>query len=311
MMSSNSPDGSSASAPVDAPDDGWRTRVLDTLRSFGRGRLGVLGFQARVMACLALLMAAGSVVSTITTWSQASIATGLQPVVHAAAWTFIVIGVGAGFAVSVISIRRNHDLGRSGWWTLLNLVPIVNVFWMLYVWFHPGADRPNRFGAAPRPGALERALGRAGLVMVSMLMLKSCLELQISAGRHESDAARGAALAGTIDDEGTRRDRRIDRLEDFERLYVDAPLTLLLPNAEASMRFATDGTLTGTIVQHDGERHVADLVWRWQGGMLCHEGQIARVTIALRCGNAARIDGVGFRVTYPGSSASELYRLTD
>jgi uncharacterized membrane protein YhaH (DUF805 family) len=46
-----------------------------------------------------------------------------------------------------VSVRRLHDLDRSGWWLLLDLVPLVG--WIiLIVWFcTKGTDGPNRFGA--------------------------------------------------------------------------------------------------------------------------------------------------------------------
>ena len=46
-----------------------------------------------------------------------------------------------------VSVRRLHDLDRSGWWLLLDLIPVVG--WIiLIVWFcTKGTDGPNRFGA--------------------------------------------------------------------------------------------------------------------------------------------------------------------
>jgi uncharacterized membrane protein YhaH (DUF805 family) len=46
-----------------------------------------------------------------------------------------------------VSVRRLHDLDRSGWWILLDLVPLVG--WIvLLIWFcTKGTDGPNRFGA--------------------------------------------------------------------------------------------------------------------------------------------------------------------
>jgi uncharacterized membrane protein YhaH (DUF805 family) len=46
-----------------------------------------------------------------------------------------------------VSVRRLHDLDRSGWWVLLYLIPIVG--WIiLIIWFcTSGTDGPNRFGA--------------------------------------------------------------------------------------------------------------------------------------------------------------------
>jgi uncharacterized membrane protein YhaH (DUF805 family) len=46
-----------------------------------------------------------------------------------------------------VGVRRLHDLDRSGWWVLLDLIPLVG--WIiLLIWFcMKGTDGPNRFGA--------------------------------------------------------------------------------------------------------------------------------------------------------------------
>jgi uncharacterized membrane protein YhaH (DUF805 family) len=54
-----------------------------------------------------------------------------------------------------VSIRRLHDLDRSGWWFLLIFIPLIGGIWLL-VWFcMRGTVGPNRFGPDP--------LGTAGL----------------------------------------------------------------------------------------------------------------------------------------------------
>ena len=49
----------------------------------------------------------------------------------------------------MLSIRRLHDLDKSGWFLLLGLVPLVNVIFMLYMWLAPGTVGANRYGADP------------------------------------------------------------------------------------------------------------------------------------------------------------------
>ena len=46
-------------------------------------------------------------------------------------------------------IRRWHDLGRSGWFTLLLLIPLLNFLVMLYLWFVRGTAGPNAYGEDP------------------------------------------------------------------------------------------------------------------------------------------------------------------
>jgi len=49
-----------------------------------------------------------------------------------------------------VSVRRLHDTGRSGWWILIGLIPVVGII-LLIVWYvNKGEDGPNRFGSDPR-----------------------------------------------------------------------------------------------------------------------------------------------------------------
>jgi uncharacterized membrane protein YhaH (DUF805 family) len=52
-----------------------------------------------------------------------------------------------------VSVRRLHDLDRTGWWLLLVLIPLIGAIWLL-VWFCTrGTVGPNRFGPDPLAGA--------------------------------------------------------------------------------------------------------------------------------------------------------------
>ena len=45
-----------------------------------------------------------------------------------------------------VSVRRLHDVGRSGWWLLLCLVPLVGALVLLFWYVQPGEPGRNRFG---------------------------------------------------------------------------------------------------------------------------------------------------------------------
>lgn len=49
----------------------------------------------------------------------------------------------------MMDVRRLHDLDLSGWWMLLMLVPLVNIFFALYMLFFKGTDGPNQYGDDP------------------------------------------------------------------------------------------------------------------------------------------------------------------
>jgi uncharacterized membrane protein YhaH (DUF805 family) len=49
--------------------------------------------------------------------------------------------------------KRWHDRGKSGWWTLILLVPIIGfLWWLIEQGFLRGTDGPNQYGPDPVAG---------------------------------------------------------------------------------------------------------------------------------------------------------------
>lgn len=59
-----------------------------------------------------------------------------------------------------LSIRRFHDLNKSGWWLFSNAIPYVGPF--VYIWFlvRAGDEAPNRYGRRLNCVSLTAAEGR-------------------------------------------------------------------------------------------------------------------------------------------------------
>lgn len=50
-----------------------------------------------------------------------------------------------------VSVRRLHDIGKSGWWVLLHLIPVIGFLVLLYFYIQPTEPGANEYG--PPPGA--------------------------------------------------------------------------------------------------------------------------------------------------------------
>ena len=46
----------------------------------------------------------------------------------------------------VLYIKRSHDRNKSGWFTLLMLLPIISFWPLIELWFIKGTDGPNEYG---------------------------------------------------------------------------------------------------------------------------------------------------------------------
>lgn len=64
-----------------------------------------------------------------------------------------ILGLGALIITHLILfysvIKRLHDLDKSGWWSLLILIPKLNFAFTIYLLFAKGTEGANRFGEAP------------------------------------------------------------------------------------------------------------------------------------------------------------------
>jgi len=51
-------------------------------------------------------------------------------------------------------IRRWHDIGKSGFWCLINLVPFGSLYALIELGFEPGTKERNDYGANPLDDAV-------------------------------------------------------------------------------------------------------------------------------------------------------------
>lgn len=49
-----------------------------------------------------------------------------------------------------VSVRRLHDVGKSGWWYFIIFVPIIGFFWMLYLYVQDSVVGENEYGPNPK-----------------------------------------------------------------------------------------------------------------------------------------------------------------
>ena len=106
------------------------------------GRLNRLQYLMGFGACLAMVMILVMVYWLITDNSSPWLAI---PVLIGA---FVFLLAICMILASVI-VRRLQDIGQSGWWGLLLIVPYVNIILIITIALVPGSKGPNPYGVVP------------------------------------------------------------------------------------------------------------------------------------------------------------------
>ena len=78
----------------------------------------------------------------------------------------------SGFFV-LLSVRRSHDMGWTGWSALLCLIPFVSLIWV----FYPGTKGVNRFGAPPQPNGTGVVIGAVVVPIIAVGGLLAAIAL--------------------------------------------------------------------------------------------------------------------------------------
>jgi len=54
-----------------------------------------------------------------------------------------------------VVVRRLHDIGKSGWWILIGLIPIIGSIWILVLLVTDSESGTNKWGPNPKTNAEE------------------------------------------------------------------------------------------------------------------------------------------------------------
>ncbi len=68
---------------------------------------------------------------------------------------WLLIGILPSFSLNV---KRLHDFGQSGWWTVLMMIPYVNLIFGLVLVFVPGDKKSNTYGAPAKKQTFRNLL---------------------------------------------------------------------------------------------------------------------------------------------------------
>lgn len=111
--------------------------------------------------------------------------------------SYILLSCAYLYFMLVVMIRRLHDRNKSGWWILLCLIPIVQIFMAFYLLFARGCNRANRFGH-PRPSAfIEKLLAWLMIITFVIGLFASTSIVSFMMGTGEIDSPNTVIQKGT------------------------------------------------------------------------------------------------------------------
>ncbi|MEP7102911.1 MAG: DUF805 domain-containing protein [Burkholderiales bacterium] len=131
----------------------WRGRL---------GRLRLLAYGVVAYLIFVLLLAAVGLVVGLASRD----ASGVGGVLDVAVWLLLIPYM---VFSMLVTIRRSHDMGWSGWMSLLVFIPLVGLIWV----FKAGNPGANEYGAPPPPntaGVKVAAFGLFALVFVGGIL---------------------------------------------------------------------------------------------------------------------------------------------
>lgn len=84
---------------------------------------------------------------------------------------FIVVYIALLYFSFVFTIRRLHDRNQSGWLSLLMLVPVANLFFLIYLFCAKGSEGSNNFGPVRATSAWEKVLGWIYIIIIPLAFI--------------------------------------------------------------------------------------------------------------------------------------------
>lgn len=134
------------------------------------GRIGVMRYNRRVCESMFALVAAGLALYAATT-------TEVTAVIAIVGIPAMIVILGAVALMIYSAIKRLHDLGRSGWYYLLGMIPLVGAIYVLYYSFAPGKDDGNAFGGRREATTTDKVLGVIGIFLVAAMNIGALLSI--------------------------------------------------------------------------------------------------------------------------------------
>ena len=116
---------------------------INLFSSAGRlGRLRYFTYSFGIILTIYIVIGLGFGISSFLPEGANTIVMGIVGVIGMIAMIYMSI---------LLMVKRLHDTNKSGWLSLVMLIPIISIFFSFYLWFMPGSGEKNSYGNPPPP----------------------------------------------------------------------------------------------------------------------------------------------------------------
>lgn len=134
------------------------------------GRFGRLSYLAWNMLLGFFLMFCGVLAAFIVPNMMANMSYGASPSIGFFV-PIILIYIILLYFTYIFAIRRLHDLNKTGWLSLVLLIPLVGIFFWIYISCAKGDEGNNNYGAPRLTRGWEKVLGWIYIIMIPLSLI--------------------------------------------------------------------------------------------------------------------------------------------
>ncbi|WP_111860777.1 DUF805 domain-containing protein [Acinetobacter sp. CFCC 10889] len=134
------------------------------------GRFGRLSYLAWNMLLGFFVMLCGVLAAFIVPSMMTSLSSGTSPSLGLFV-PIILIYIILIYCTYIFAIRRLHDLNKTGWLSLVLLIPLIGLFFWIYISCAKGDEGYNNYGAPRLTRGWEKVLGWIYLIMIPLSLI--------------------------------------------------------------------------------------------------------------------------------------------
>lgn len=154
-MSTANPYASPEANTIDSDQETYQPRIFSVQGRIGRIRYLAYSFVTTLLVIVILGIFMGITMAVAGANDDPS-----NPILMALAALFYLSYFVIYF---IMAKRRLNDLDKSGWFSLLNFIPLVNIGLIIYLIFFPGTEGANSYGPQPEKNPI-------GLVILGVIV---------------------------------------------------------------------------------------------------------------------------------------------